>query len=121
VLNKNIQLDKFGKGVDKANQIYIYEESIINRVDIPLSISDNDDGTESVKHLIHAMEVLLGQNFIAGLFVMAGMLIPNHFGLIYKYRKACPMVMAYGPTKCGKTTALNCAAARHNDMGHNVK
>ncbi|KAJ7389746.1 hypothetical protein OS493_029166 [Desmophyllum pertusum] len=58
-----------------------------------------------------AMKDLLGENFCSAMLVLGGMVMAMHFELIVKHRMACPILYAVGPTKCGKTTALQCAAA----------
>lgn len=57
------------------------------------------------------MKQLLGENFLSGMLVLGGMGMAVHFQLIVKHCMACPMLFAVGPTKYGKTTALQCAAA----------
>ena len=110
VLGRNLQLDANGQEIAVDDQQYIFEESLLNRVDIPIQVP-KVTGSAALSKLTSCMKGLLAENFISALFVMGGMVMSVHAELIMKHRKACPMVMAWGPTKCGKTTALNCAAA----------
>lgn len=110
VLGRDIQLDADGQEIIVGDQRFVFEESLLSRVDVPITVT-RITGPEALVELTSSMKDLLAENYISALFVMGGMAMSVHAELIMKHRKTCPMVMALGPTKCGKTMALNCAAA----------
>lgn len=111
MLGREIQIDKNGAEIPKAQQRYIYEESLLERIDTSVAIKSLSASSKPIQDMAEAMKQLLGENFLSGMLVLGGMGMAVHFQLIVKHRMACPMLFAVGPTKCGKTTALQCAAA----------
>ncbi|KAL9976818.1 hypothetical protein ACROYT_G014153 [Oculina patagonica] len=106
VLGREIQIDQNGK----PDQVYIFEESFLERIDTSIAISTLSATSKPIEEMTSAMKDLLGENFISAMLVLGGMAMAMHFELIVKHGMACPMLFAVGPTKCGKTTALQCAA-----------
>ena len=106
-----IQIDKNGVEIPKPHQLYIFEESLLERIDTSVAINTLSASSKPIEDMKEAMKNLLGENFCSAMLVLGGMAMAMHFQLVLKHRMACPMVYAVGPTKCGKTTALQCAAA----------
>ena len=111
MLGRAIQIDKNGAEIPKPNQVYIFEESLLERIDTSFAICTLSATSKPIEDMTVAMKDLLGENFCSAMLVLGGMVMAMHFELIVKHRMACPILYAVGPTKCGKTTALQCAVA----------
>lgn len=65
--------------------------------------------TEPLQHLLLGLKKCMKHNFFPCIITMAGAVMTLHFYAFIDKLKSCPILLAYGSSGSGKTTALRCA------------
>ena len=109
------QIDGEGEVMPPNNSPYIWLDRIalgeagsiatnelLPTIHTPLSI-------DVLSRLLNVLEVVMKHNFFSAVLVVAGGVLSLHYSTIVKEHIGCLVVVAFGPSETGKTTALTAA------------
>ena len=75
---------------------------LLPTIHTPLSI-------DVLSRFLNVLEVVMKHNFFSAVLVVAGGVLSLHYSTIVKEHVGCPIVVAFGTSETGKTTALTAA------------
>ena len=58
--------------------MYVFEETLMGKIDFPITVTDCDGGREALENLLERMKDLLGENFHSGVLNLAAMAMSVH-------------------------------------------
>jgi len=106
-------INSVGNAVDPESSEYIWlgsicdpllnlpTTSVVQKIWLPLT-----NNFDPLRKLVDALKVLMGNNFMAALGMLGGLILGISFQMIIRRFGFCPVVLATGGLSCGKTTTL---------------